>query len=373
MQGDEGILRMKQTTRSFNLGPYALAADSPPVFLAEIGGFFGQDMDLASAMIRRIIQVGRDVPQQPMILKTEILHDAAICIPSPTTETYAAKDGRVQRENYRALIERKVVPLAHYAGLLQLCRDEGMPFLVSVYDFAGADFAVQQGAVALKLGSPNIVHLPLLRHCASKGLPMVLDTGRATLGEVQRALDVVRQTGCENVVLEHSPDGHPALPKAHNLRILETYLQAFGLPVGLSDHHVGIEMLFMSIALGACVLEKGVHVAPDDLDIDISHAMNLDDLREVLLAVHGCWQALGAPTRDMSVPIEGVLGTSQRQCLVARGDLSVGQPINLQTVRFAFPRLGVGVEHWDLVEGWQLRKPVKAGEPVQWNDIEPAS
>lgn len=362
---------MKPLTRSFALGPHVLSADAPPVFLAEIGGFFGQDMDLASTMIRRIIEVGREVPQQPMILKTEILHDADICIPSSTMETYASKDGRVQRENYRALIERKVVPLAHYAALLQLCRDEGMPFLVSVYDFAGAEFAVQQGAVALKIASPNIVHLPLLRHCASMGLPMLVDTGRATLGEVQRALDVLRQAGCQDVVLEHSPDGHPALPKAHNLRILQTYLQAFGLPVGLSDHHVGIEMLFMSIAMGACVLEKGVHVAPDDLDIDISHAMNLADLRQVLLAVQACWQALGKPARDLSEPIEGVLGTSQRQCLVARSDLAVGEAINFDTMRFAFPRLGVGVEHWDLVQGWRLRRPVKAGVPLQWSDIEP--
>lgn len=364
---------MKYSTRSFDLGPYGLSAEAPPVFLAEIGGFFGQDMALAESMIRQIIRVGRAVPHQPMVLKTEILHDAEICLPGATMETYASKDGRVQRENYRALIERKVVPLAHYAQLLGLCRAQGMPFLVSVYDFAGADFAVEQGAVALKLASPNLIHLPLLRHCAAKGLPMVLDTGRATLAEVHRALEVVRQTGCQDVVLEHSPDGHPALPKAHNLRILQTYLQAFGLPVGLSDHHVGTEMLFMSIALGASVLEKGVHVAPDDLDIDISHSMDLNNLQSVLESIHQCWQALGKPARDLSDPIEGVLGTSQRQCLVAKDALRPGQAIDLHTVRFAFPRAGVGVEHWDLVQGWRVRRAVQAGQPIQWGDIEPST
>ena len=79
-------------------------------------------------------------------------------------------------------------------------------------------------------------------------------------------------------MIQHSPDGHPALPKAHNLRIFQTYLEAFGLPVGLSDHHVGVEMLYMAIALGAAVLEKGVHVDADELDQDISHSMALADL-----------------------------------------------------------------------------------------------
>lgn len=362
---------MHYPTRSFSLGPYLLSSETPPVFFAEIGGFFGQDIDLARDMIRRIIQVGREVPQQPMILKTEILHDIDICLPGATMETYAAKDGRVQQENYRSLIERKVVPLDHYAQLLQLCRDEGMPFLVSVYDFVGADFAVQQGAVALKLASPNIVHIPLLRHCGGKGLPVVIDTGRATVAEVFQALEIVRQAGCENIVIEHSPDGHPALPKAHNLRVLETYLQAFGLPVGLSDHHVGLEMLFLSVALGATVLEKGVHVAPDDLDIDISHTMDLRDLAPVLRSIHHCWQALGKPARNLRDSIDGVLGTSQRQCLVAKTDLAPGQAIDLSSVRFAFPKRGIGVEHWDLVRGWTVKVPLQSGQPIQWEQLEP--
>lgn len=362
---------MQTATRSIHLGPHRVAPDAPPVFFAEIGGFFGQDMALASEMVGRVIATAQAVPEQPTLLKTEILHDAEICLPGNLLETYAAKDGRVQQENYRALIERKVVPLAHYAELLRLCRDQGMPFLVSVYDLAGADFAVREGTAALKIASPNIIHLPLLRHCAGLGVPMVLDTGRATFGEVQRALDVVRAAGCEDIVVEHSPDGHPALPRAHNLRILQTYQQAFGLPVGLSDHHVGLEMLYMSIALGASVLEKGVHVAPDELDIDISHAMDLRQMGDVLRSIHACWQAMGKTARDMRDRIEGVLGSSQRQCLVARADLVPGQPIGLDTVRFAFPNRGIGVEHWDLVRGWKLKSPVAAGHPLAWGDVEP--
>lgn len=357
--------------RSFSIGPYLLSSETPPVFLAEIGGFFGQDLALARQMISSIIAVGKAVPYQPMVLKTEILHDANICLPGDTLETYAAKDGRVKQENYRALIERKVVSLAQYGELFALCRDQGMPFCVSVYDFAGADFAVDAGAAALKIASSNIVHIPLIRHCAGKGLPLVIDSGRSTIAEVHRAVETAQASGCHNIVLEHSPDGHPALPKAHNLRVLQTYTQAFGLPVGLSCHHTGLEMLYLSIALGATVLEKGVHVAPDDLDIDISHTMDLKDLKSVLESVYASWQALGKPARDLKTPIEGVLGTSQRQCLIARKRLVPGDAIGLEAVGFAFPRLGIGVEHWDLVQGWRLTRDVAPGQPIRWEDVSP--
>lgn len=354
--------------RRFHLGPFELSPKNPPVFLAEIGGFFGQDYDLAREMILRIITAGRDVPNQPLILKTEILHDAEICLPGDTLETYSSKDGRVQQENYRALIERKVFPLEHYAKLFELCRSENTPFIVSVYDFAGADFAVHSGAAALKIASGNLVHIPLIRHCAGKGIPLLLDTGRSNIGEVHRAVAVARTAGCEDIVLQHSPDGHPARPKAHNLRILQTYNNVFSLPSSISDHHVGVEMLYMSVALGATVLEKGVHVAPDDLDIDISHTFSMDSLPEVLRTVYNCWQALGKPVRDANMKIEGVIGTSQRQCLVAKRDLVPGDTIGLNTVRFAFPCRGIPVEQWDLVDGWKITASIPAGTPILWSD-----
>lgn len=357
--------------RSFSIGPYVLSSETPPIFFAEIGGFFGQDLVLAQAMIARIIAIGKTVSHQPMVLKTEILHDANICLPGDTLETYSAKDGRVQKENYRALIERKVVALDQYGELFELCRSQGMPFCVSVYDFSGADFAVGAGAAALKIASSNIVHIPLIRHCASKGLPLIIDSGRSTIAEVHRAVEIARAAGCQDIVLEHSPDGHPALPKAHNLRVLQTYTQAFDLPVGLSCHHVGLEMLYMSVALGATVLEKGVHVAPDDLDIDISHTMDLKDLRGVLEGVYACWQALGNSARDLKTPIDGVLGTSQRQCLIAKRHLVSGDAIELDAVGFAFPRRGISVEHWDLVQGWRLTRSVAQGQPIRWEDVSP--
>lgn len=355
--------------REFRIGNHVVAADRPPLFFAEIGAFFGQDLDLARGMLARIFDAAQKVARQPVLLKTEILHDAEICLPGDTVETYASKDGAVRRENYRALIERKVFPLSHYKQLFDMCRNAGFPFVVSVYDFAGADFAAESGAAALKIASSNVVHLPLIRHCAAKGLPLVIDTGRATLAEVDRAVRSARAAGQLDIVVEHSPDGHPARPKAHNLRLLDTYRRAFNLPVGLSDHHVGNEMLFMAVAMGAGVIEKGVHFAPELLDIDASHTTGLDTLATLLVQLHDCWLALGRSERDMSAPIEGVIGTSQRQCLVARRDLPMGAKLDLASVRFAFPCRGIPVENWDTVLGWTVKSPVAAGTPILWSDV----
>lgn len=357
-------------TRSFKIGDFILSEEQPPLFFAEIGSYFNGDVDLAANMIKRVIAARDEVPEQPLALKTEILDNAEICLPTDAIETYAAKDGRVKSENYRALIERKVVPLESYAGLFKLCTDSGVPLVVSVYDFTAAKFASDHGAAALKIASSNVVHVPLIRYAAGLGLPLVIDTGRTNIAEVHRAVGTARDAGCQDIVIQHSPDGHPALPKAHNLRILRSFKQVFQVPVGLSDHHVGVEMLYVAVALGASVLEKGVHVDTEELDQDISHSMAIEDLPAVMRKVRECWQALGKPARDPGDRIEGVIGTSQRQGLVAKRDLSPGEEISFDTVRFAFPCLGIPVEHWDLVSNWRVIAPVGAGTPMQWSHVQ---
>jgi len=360
-------------TRTFKLGGFEVGGGGPPLFFAEIGSFFNGDPKPAAELIGRIAACAKEAPQQPVVLKTEILDDPEICLPGETMETYASKAGEVKRENYRALIERKAMATDDYKPLFALCREARIAFVVSVYDFRAADFAAREGAAALKIASSNVVHVPLIRHAARHGLPLVIDTGRSSIAEVHRAVDTARRAGCLDIVIEHSPDGHPAPPKAHNLRIMQAYARAFGLPVGLSDHFTGVEMLYAATALGAAVLEKGVYFDAEELDQDISHTMAIGDLARVLRAVHACWEALGSAERDPRGRIDWVIGTSQRQGLVARTDLAPGARLTLDTVRFAFPCLGIPVEHWDLVDGWQAAAPVRAGAPIRWQDVRPAS
>lgn len=355
--------------REFKLGGFDVSRSAPPIFFAEVGSYFNGDAGLAMQLFEKIVAVRDAVPGAPVVLKTEILDDPEICLPGDLVESYVDKAGNVKRENYRELIERKAMPLADYRPLFAYCRTNNMPTVVSVYDFKAADFSAAEGAAGLKIASANIVHLPLIEHVASLGLPMVIDSGRSSLQEVARAVECARAAGCADIIVQHSPDGHPARPEAHNLRILQSYDQCFGLPTGLSDHYVGVEMLYMAIALGACVLEKGLYFNPDELDQDISHSMSIASFEAVLRTTLDCWTALGNTWRNKGVAITGNIGSSQRQGLVARRDLKPGDAVALENVRFAFPALGIGAEHWPIVKSWRLGTAVAQGQPIGWKDV----
>lgn len=341
----------------------------PPVFLAEIGTFFNQDASKAKEMIERIVNAARSSTAVPVILKGEILHDPSICFDDDTLETYVAKDGTVKRERFRALVERKLVSLETYRDLFSIAAEAAVPFVVSVYDPAGADFAVEIGAAGLKIASANLTNIPLIRYVGSRGLPMIIDTGRATLSEVALAIQTARSTGADQLVVQHSPDGHPARPEAHNLRLLQTYAQAFEVPVGLSDHHADEEMLYVAVALGASLVEKGVAIGTDALEQDMAHALELDGLPRCLQRLGNAWKALGRSRRDPGIPICGPIGTSQRQGLVARRDLKPGDRVSFEIVGTAWPAKGIPAQHWGIVEGWEMTEPVARGAAIEWHHV----
>lgn len=234
-----------------DLGGRLIGDGEPPLLLPDIGTFFNQDMSKAYEIIKGLHMAGCD------FIKGEILHTPDICLEDETTETYIGDDGQLVSENYRKLIERKVVSFAAYEEIFAYSRSLEMNLVLSVYDMAGAEFAVKMNAVALKIASSNITNEFLISTVSNLGIPLILDTGKSDFEEVARAVMWARDAGCNQLIVEHSPDAPPKPLANHNLNIMKSYHEAFGTLVGLSDHHAGNEMMIASVALGAHLLEKG--------------------------------------------------------------------------------------------------------------------
>lgn len=354
--------------RTVKLAGISIGDGAPPVFLAEIGALFNRDIPLAERLIDDIAAVAGRASALPLMLKGEVLHDASICLDDETVETYQSKTSERRRERYRDLIERKTLPLDAYALIMRRARDAGLDVVMSVYDFAGADFVRAQGGAAIKIASSNVTHLPLIRHVAGLGLPMLIDNGRASLAEVERAVLAARDGGCEDIVLQHSPDGHPAPPGNHNLNSLATLVARFGLPVGLSDHFHNEDMLFVALGLGVHLIEKNVVVDDHRLEQDYAIAMPIERLRETLHRLGDAWQALGADWRDLAKR-DGLIATSARMGVVTAAAVRAGDPISLATVRFAFPKKGVGAEDFDKIDGAEFSTDLAPGAVVTWDHV----
>jgi sialic acid synthase SpsE len=351
---------------SANIQPFTVAGrpigpGRPPLFVPDIGTFFNRDTALAKEMIRQLHE------SKAEIVKGEILHDPNICLDDDTQEAYfSLGQGQAITERYRDLVERKCLPLSAYADIFGECQKLDLPFLVSVYDFAGADFARDLGAAALKIATSNIVHEPLIRHCAKIGLPLIIDTGRSTMAEIGRAIDWARDSGAKDVIVEHSPPPPPHPVDEQNLRAMQVFEYSFHCLVGLSDHHAGPEMLYAASALGADVIEKGICRDDNADDQDVAHALPISQFAEVNRICQMIYTGLGT---GQLPPV--TVKKKSRMCITSAQDLPAGAILTLETAGFAFPATGIPVEHWSMVEGWRLRRPVAKGQPITWADVEP--
>lgn len=342
------------------IGGLPIGDGHPAILMAEVGTFFNQDLSLAEEYLRKISEAGAP------IFKTEILHDPNICLKDTGLEHRYQHAKGESVEDYRALIERKIVPLEGYARLFEISRRIKMPFVASVYDRVGIDFLVDQGAAAIKIARNNIDNVPLIRHAAGSGLPLILDTGHVSLDELDFAVGIVRDTCTGGIIINLHPGSNPAPASDHNLRAIEMLKSRYDCPVGLSCHYRGEELLYTAVGCGANLLEKGVDHNPDRAEQDLVSALSLSNVEAVVRRVHSSWEALGST--EMLVP-EG-RDLSARSGITAARDLPMGHRLTEEDLEFAWPSIGVSVRHWDSVVGRRISRDTSVGEAIKWDSVD---
>lgn len=351
---------MTALSKTVHLGSVPVGEENDAVLVVEIGTFFNRDIGLALDYLDQAIAAGAPV------FKTEILHDPDICLAdSGLSHTFTHANGQ-SVEDYRALIERKTVPLDDYRKLLEPCRDRGVPFIASVYDFTGIDFLKDIGAAGIKIARNNINNVPLIRHAAKSDMPVVFDAGEVTVQEIEAAVSLATDAGATDIIINHHPGANPAPAAIQNLCMIEFYREKFGTPVGLSCHYRGDEMLYLAIGAGASLLEKGFDADPDRAEQDIVSAAPFSELSNILTRIKTCSEAMGtAPV----APPEG-RDLSVRAGLFAKQDIASGDVLDDSNTGFAFPPLGISVDQYDAAMGKRAAQKIARGTAISWDDLD---
>lgn len=345
--------------RTVKIGDREIGPGHPPYFVAELGTCHRGSVEQAKINALAAVRAGADC------VKTELFHESEVRDPSARkTYTTRTKSYSVPLIDH---MRRYQFTLEQHREIKGYCDELGVPFMATAHTFERVDFLKDIGAAAVKIASPDIVHYPLIRYAAASGLALFLDTGGAYQMEVEMAVKHARDAGVKDLVVNHNPAGHPAPAEKHDLRILARFAELFQCPVGLSDHYDGYEMVYAAVVAGANVIEKPI--SQDRFLEECEHlwGVSLPDLPEVIAGMHKAFAALGNSQRVMGPGLRPE--SPHRVALVAARDLAPGEEINLANVEFGKPRMGVGVEHWDLVEGRRLKRAVEQGAFIQWEDL----
>jgi N-acetylneuraminate synthase len=268
-------------------------------------------------------------------------------------------------ESQFEMLERLQLDAAAHRRLIDHCRQVGIQFLSSPFDVQSADLLATMDVPLYKVPSGEITNLPFLEHLARKGRPLILSTGMSTLGEVEEAVHVLQDAGATQLTLLHCVTEYPAPYAEVNLRAMRTLKLAFGLPVGYSDHTLGIEIAVAAVALGAEVIEKHFTLDRSLPGPDHSASLEPDELREMVAAIRHVEAALGTGIKNPA-PCELPNLSVARKSVVAARSLPTGHLLVTGDLDIKRPGNGLAPKLLPTLIGRTLRTGVAKDEMIHW-------
>jgi len=311
-----------------NVGP-----EHPCFIIAEAGVNHNSDINQAKKLVTVAAASGADAVKF-QTFKSERLASASA--PKAGYQLRRTDNNETQLEMLQKL---ELSAESHYELWIH-CKELGIIFLSSPFDEISADFLEDLGVAAFKIPSGEITNWPYLKHIASKGKPMIMSTGMSSLSEVDDAVKIVREAGCQELVVLHCVSNYPADPADINLRAMQTMSKAFDIPIGYSDHTTGTEVPLAAVSLGATVIEKHFTLDRRLPGPDQEASLEPDELKTMISGIRSIELALGDGRKEPAQS-ESSTAAVARKSLVAAENIPSGTTLNESSITIKRPGVGL--------------------------------
>lgn len=350
--------------------------------IAEAGVNHNGELELAKAMVRAAALAGADFVKFQTFKAEESLS-------AETPKAAYQKLATGEDGSMLDMVKKLELPFDAFRTLAELCRKEGIGFLSTGFDTESIAFLADMPVPLFKAPSGELTNARLLLEIATHQKPVLLSTGMATLEEIGLALGVLahgflgrpaedaseaafraayddtagRKALKKNVTILHCTTEYPAPMKDINLRALQTIEDAFGLPIGYSDHSQGIAVPIAAVALGARVIEK--HFTLDRAMDGPDHQASLEpgELTDMVAAIRDVEQALGSAEKNPSAA-ERANAALVRKSVVAQEPISVGEVFTSANISVKRPGTGLSAYHYFDVIGKKADRDYRTDEII---------
>ena len=351
--------------------------------IAEAGVNHNGSLEMAIQLVDAAAEAGADVVKFQTFRAERLVTGRARKAVYQQVNT-GGDDGQLE------MLRRLELAYDDHAALVRHCEVRGIRFMSTAFDEESLDFLATLPMPAVKVPSGDITAGPLLWRTARLRRPLILSTGMATLGDIEQALHVIahaflhdsaptswheiemagwsdagRAALLERVVVLHCTTEYPAPAQDVNLRAMDVIANAFGLPVGYSDHTAGIAVPLAAVARGACVIEK--HFTLDCSLPGPDHVASLEphEFKDMVQGIRTIEQALGTAAKR-PVPSEQVTRAVARRSMVAAHAIGATEVLSAGSLVFKRPGNGVSpMRYWDVM-GRKAGLDLQADDPLPW-------
>ena len=342
--------------KEFQIGKRKIGPQYPPFVIAEVGINHEGSFDKAIELIDAAVQARANcVKFQCHIAEAEMV---------PTD----AKLGKISEGRLWDIIKGCEFTEDQERRIKKYCEEKGIIYLCTPFSREAADRLCAMEVLGFKIGSSECNNLPLLEYIAKVGKPIILSTGMNDSESIRKSLTVIKKYNCP-VMLMQCTSVYPTPYEKVRLGAIRKLQETFGLPVGLSDHSIGIYTSLGAVALGATALEKHFTISHQWSGSDIPISIEPDELVDLVNGAKAVWQARGGSKTVL--PEEKPVIDFAYACVVAIRDIGADEIFSLDNIWVKRPGTGeIKAEFFNSIIGKKARIGIKKNTQIKWEHID---
>ena len=320
--------------------------DGHPTFITFEAGPTHQGLESAKELVRLAAEAGGDAVKFQIFDPDELVADKTLMYSYDVLVDRESGATETISEPLYDIFVRRSLSESEWREVKNYSDSLGLTFFATIGDDHGYELVKTIGCESIKVASADVNYLSWLRRIAKLDVSIQLDTGNATFGEIEQAIDVIRGQGNEQIIIHNCPAGYPAHLDSINLNMLPTLKQLFKCPVAYSDHSPGEIMDVAAIALGANLVEKTI--TKDRMTRSVEHIMSLEpqEMRAFVQAIRDVERAMGNTRRIMSDE-EKSNRLNVRRSVVLDQSVEKGQKLGDVKVKFKRPGYGIAPDLYE--------------------------
>jgi sialic acid synthase SpsE len=356
------------SAREFDLGPRKIGDGHPCIIVFEAGATH-TGLESAIALTKLAAAAGADAIKFQILDPDRLVADRKMPFSYEVLADRASGKTETVTEPIYDILCRRSLTAQQWKQVCDVAKSCNIAFFATVTFPEDVDLIADVGGHSIKIASADVNHFPLIRYAARAGLCIQLDTGNATLGEVEEAVDVIRGEGNDRIVIHQCPTGYPARLDSINLNIIRSLRQIFPFPVAFSDHTPGWEMDVAAVAIGANLVEKTI--TADRMTRSTEHIFSLEppQMKNFIRTVRDVEKALGQPRRILQLEERERRRALRRSVFLPEGGRK-GAPLSGLKVEFRRPGFGIGPDDFERLGDRVLAHDVPAGHMLAPLDID---
>jgi pseudaminic acid synthase len=345
----------------FKIGKRKIGEKNPVFVVAELSANHNQEFEVAARSIEAAKDAGADAVKVQTFTPETITLDCQ-------NEYFQINNGTLwDGKTLFELYKETYMPWEWQPKLKEIAEDLDMVFFSTPFDRSAVDFLEEMDIPAYKVASLEITDIPLIEHISSKGKPIIISTGIATLSDIEDAVDACERMGNDQIALMKCTSSYPAPLDEINLRSIPELAETFNTPVGISDHTLGITVPIAAVALEAKIIEKHFILDSNLGGPDATFSLEPEEFRSMVESVREVEEALGKANYERTGEMEKSREFSRSLFVVK--NIREGDLLTEDNIRSIRPGYGIHPKYFKEILGKRVKSDIKRGTPLRWEII----